>query len=255
MRQNQSSNKPKLFEGLRARDLKELVDPVFTIDQYKSKMGEDKDIVVLGFKVNDKFPATDLMEFIEKSYEFILDSDMSQGEERDGKYRVFVELERNDKIGRQIKDMLEGISQLCDYKDWKFKYHKDSEIKEFTVEAIEQCVPLSPELYETAKLSNKNDQVSEFFNQGSIDAVILDSQDNLQFIKPYSESLQCKLIAMGMYENLKDQVPGAIQLDESSRTQTIFLEKYLGNYEIHKINNQFLIRNEDKAIVIQKDTW
>jgi len=36
----------KLFEGLRSKDLKDLVDNVFTIDQFKSKMGEDKDVVV-----------------------------------------------------------------------------------------------------------------------------------------------------------------------------------------------------------------
>jgi hypothetical protein len=255
MRQLQPRRQPKLFEGLRANDLKDLVDKIFTIDQYKSKMGEDKDIVVLGFKVNDKFPAIDLMEFIEKSYTFILDSDMSQGEERDGKYRVFVELERNDKIGRQIKDMLEGIGQLCDCSDWKFKYHKDLEVREFTVEEITKHVPLSPELYETKQLSNKNSKVSEFFNQGSIDAVILDELNNLKFVKPYSESLQCKLIAIGMYEELKDQIPGAIQLDEAGRTQMIYLEKYLGNYEIHKINNQFLIKNGDRAVIIQKDSW
>jgi hypothetical protein len=255
MRQHQSRNKPKLFEGLRPKDLKDLVSNVFTIDQYKSKMGEDKDIVVIGFKVNDKFPATDLMEFIEKSYEYILDADMSQGEERDGDYRVFVELERNQKVGFQIKNMLEGIGHLCDCYDWKFKYYKDNEPREFTVEAINQHVPLTPELYEVKALSNKNKKVSEFFNQGSIDDVILDDHNNLKFIKPYSESMQCKLIAMGMYEELKDQVPGAIQLDETSRTQMIYLEKYLGNYEIHKINNQFLIRNGDKAVILQKDSW
>lgn len=255
MRQHQSRNKPKLFEGLRPKDLKNLVSNVFTIDQYKSKMGEDKDIVVIGFKVNDKFPATDLMEFIEKSYEYILDADMSQGEERDGDYRVFVELERNKKVGFQIKNMLEGIGHLCDCYDWKFKYYKENEAREFTIEAIEQHVPLSPELYEVKALANKNEKVSEFFNQGSIDQVILDDKNNIQFVKPYSESMQCKLVAIGMYETLKDQVPGAIQLDEASRTQMIYLEKYLGNYEIHKINNQFLIRNGDKAVILQKDSW
>jgi hypothetical protein len=246
---------PKLFEGLRANDLKNLVDHIFTIDQYKSKMGEDKDIVVLGFRVADKFPAIDLMEFIEKSYGFILDSDMSQGEERDGKYQVFVELERNKKLSEQINDILEGVGQLCDCTNWKFRYHKDIESREFSKEAINEHVPCSPEEYELKELAYKQTSVEEFFNQGSIDNVILDDQNNLKFIKPYSESLQCKLVSFGPYESLKDQIPGAIQLDETSRTQMIYLEKYLGNYEIHKINNQFLIRNGDKAVILQKDSW
>jgi hypothetical protein len=35
----------------------------------------------------------DLVEFIEKGYKFILDADMSAGEENDGQYQVFVEME------------------------------------------------------------------------------------------------------------------------------------------------------------------
>ena len=57
-----------LKEGLRSGDLDRYVSELFTIDQYKSKMGEDKDIIVLSFKVKEKHPAIDLMEFIEKGF-------------------------------------------------------------------------------------------------------------------------------------------------------------------------------------------
>ena len=76
----------KLFEGLREGDLKGCVEGLFTVDQYTSKMGHDRDCAVLRFRVNDKFPAIDMMEFIERGYSFVLDSDISSGEERDGKY-------------------------------------------------------------------------------------------------------------------------------------------------------------------------
>lgn len=246
---------PKLFEGLRAKDLRDQVDHIFTIDQYKSKMGEDKDIVVVGFRVADKYPAIDLMEFIEKGYTFILDSDMSTGEERDGQYQVFVEFERTPKFAGQLRDILEGVSQLCDCWDWKFRYHKEIESLPFSPEAINEHVPTTPQDYETKLLEYKKSDVSNFFDQSAIDDIVLDENDNLKFIKPYSESLTAKLVAMGWYEDLKDQIPGAIQLDETSRTQTIFLEKYLGNYEIHKIDNKFLIRNGNRAVIIQKESW
>jgi hypothetical protein len=246
---------PKLFEGLRAKDLKNQVDHIFTIDQYKSKMGEDKDVVVVGFRVADKYPAIDLMEFIEKGYTFILDADMSTGEERDGKYQVFVELERTPNLGGQLRDVLEGVSQLCDCYAWKFRYHKEIASQPFSPEAISEHVPSSPEAYESKLLEYKGAEVKEFFNQGSIDDVILDEQHNVKFIKPYSESLVARLVNIGSYEELKDLIPGAIQLDETSRNQTVFLEKYLGNYEIHKINDKFLIRNGDRAVILQKETW
>jgi hypothetical protein len=63
------------------------------------------------------------------------------------------------------------------------------------------------------------------------------------------------LLAVGDYNTLKDQVPGKISLDESSLSQVTFLEKFLGNYEIHKIDNKFLIRNGNQAVIIKKDTW
>jgi len=246
---------PKLFEGLRAKDLDGLVDHIFTVDQYKSKMGEDKDIVVIGFRVDDKFPAIDLMEFIEKGYPFILDADMSTGEERDGKYQVFVEFERTKKLPGQIKGVLEGVSQLCNCWEWKFRYHKEIASVPATIENIMEHIPLEPIAYESKVLEYKNNSVSEFFDQGAIDEVVLDENDTITFKKPYSESLQLSLVAIGAYESVKDKVQGAIQLDETSRNETVFLEKYLGNYEIHKIADKFLIRNGDRAVIVKKDRW
>ena len=39
----------KINEGLKAGDLEGIVSNKFTVDQYKSKMGEDTDICVLCF--------------------------------------------------------------------------------------------------------------------------------------------------------------------------------------------------------------
>jgi hypothetical protein len=83
-----------LTEGLKRNELKDMVSDVFTVDRYTSKMGEDRDILVLAFRVKEKYPAQDLMEFLEKGYTYILDADMSTGEENDGQYQVFVEIER-----------------------------------------------------------------------------------------------------------------------------------------------------------------
>jgi len=245
----------KLFEGLRRGDLKDSVDPIFTIDQFKSKMGEDKDIIVLRFRVVDKNPAIDVMEFLEKGYPYVLDADISSGEEKDGKYSVFVELERSSSAAKQMKEIIGGISQLCDNYEWKFRFHKDYHSKDFSEEAVLEEVPLTPEDYESKLLEFQNADVNEFFDQGAIDNVVVDQDDNITFEKPYSESFTAKLVDIGDYETVKDNLPGGISLDESSRGQTLYLEKYLGNYEIHKINEHFLIRNGNRAIVLKKANW
>ena len=47
--------------GLNQHDLEFTVDPIFEIDSYKSKMGDDQDIVVLSFSVSGEQPAKDLV--------------------------------------------------------------------------------------------------------------------------------------------------------------------------------------------------
>lgn len=247
-------HRPKLNESLRYGDLKNFVNEVFTIDRYKSKMGEDQDVVVLGFRVKEKFPATDLVEFIERGYPFILDADMSSGEESDGQYQVFVELERTANLPKQLKELLSGISNLTDSFNWRFRYQSNSSSVEFDEDSITENVPITPEEYSTKILEIKTTDVKSFFDQGATE-VALESDNTLTFSKPYSGDITAKFIAIGDYDDVKHTVPGAISLDESSRGQTVFLNKFLGNYDINKIGNKFLIRNGDRAVVIEKDRW
>ena len=55
----------KIYEGLKAGDLDGVVNKRFSVDQFKSKMGDDKNILVLGFTVDESAPAKDLERFAE----------------------------------------------------------------------------------------------------------------------------------------------------------------------------------------------
>jgi hypothetical protein len=247
-------NRPILNENLNHGDLKNFVSEVFGIDRYTSKMGDDSDVLVLSFHVQDKLPAVDLMEFIERGYPFILDADMSAGEEEDGKYHVFVEVERTPKIAHQLTHLIKGVSQLCDHYSWKFRYFKDPQIFEFTEEKISETVPYSPAAYRSRLLEAKSKDLKEFFNQGGTD-VEIESDNIITFRRPFSGDLKAKFISIGDYDKVKETVPGAIDLSESSQSEVIFLNKFLGNYDINKIGNKFLIRNGTQAVVIEKDRW
>jgi len=245
----------RLLEGLRAKDLKGFVENTFTVDQYTSKMGEDRDVVVIGFKVNDKAPALDLMEFIEKGYKFVLDADMSSGEERDGHYQVFVEMERTRHVPIYLKDLLNGISQLTDNYDWRFRYHKEMKSHEFTEQTIVEHVPLDQTSYKMKMMESRTEAVRRFFNQTAFDSIQLDEDNTITITKPYSGSVTLQLLAFGNYSEVKDSIQGGLQLDETSQSQVTFLEKYLGNYELHKIADKFLIRNGNKAMIFAKERW
>jgi hypothetical protein len=115
------NNNQQLNEGLRPDDLREMVHTVFEVDSFRSKMGEDQDVCVVSFKVKDRSPAKDLMEFIEKGYNFVLDADVSSGEDNSGEYSVFVEISRTPKLSEQIKDLTYGIKKLTGIEDFKFR--------------------------------------------------------------------------------------------------------------------------------------
>ena len=242
----------KLSEGLRQGDLTYMISNRFMIDQYKSKMGDDETVIVISFKIKDKFPAIDAMEFLEKSYEFILDADISSGEESDGQYSLFVEIERSKKSPKEIKELLDGLSRLCDINDWRFRYYKDTGGHDFSEEKIEEIVPLTDDGYREKIKKYKIDDVAEVFNQGTTEVVDIDENDNITLNKPFAGELVLELEDIGEYQDLKSKLKGAIQLDEASNGEVLFLEKYLSVPEIYKIDNKFFIRNGDSAIIVSR---
>lgn len=246
--------KKSITEGLRAGDLDKMISHRFTIDQFRSKLGEDEDVLVLAFRVDEKFAAIDAMEFMEKSYPFILDADISSGEEKDGKYSLFIELERRPSVIKEIEEVLKGIERLAPTEKWRFKYYDDVTSHDYSPEAIQENVPLTSEEYVARVDKRKKDTASKMLNQGT--AMVSEYVNNhITFTKPFAESLTLAVHGMGAYSDLCYQIQGGIQLDEAANSQTLFLEKYLGNYEIHKIDGKFLIRNGDQGMLVSKKDW
>lgn len=142
-------NTKKLFEGLEQGDLARLIDINLTIDEFVSKMGEDQDVSVLAIRVGGKEPANDLMNFIERGYDWVLDSDVSPGELDNGEYVVFVEVERNPALGKHLEKLMGDISRLADEDPdvWRFKYKGESKSYELTAKNILRVVPTTPETY------------------------------------------------------------------------------------------------------------
>ena len=146
---NNSNHNSNLLENLETGDLKRLVHNELHIDEYKSKMGDDADVCVLSFKVAGKEPSNDLVNFIEKGYEYVLDADVSSGEKEGGDYLVFVELDRTAELPRQIVEMVEDILNLTEQElsDWRFKYRKSPDDHDLTEENLQRILPLTPEDY------------------------------------------------------------------------------------------------------------
>jgi hypothetical protein len=153
-------NSKLLRENLEMGDLKRLVHNELHIDEYKSKMGTDADVCVVSFKVAGKEPSADLVSFIEKGYDFVLDADVSSGEKEGGDYLVFVELERSEKLPEQITEMMDDIMNLTEQnlEDWRVRYYKSVTDHELTKESLANIIPMTPEAY-SAKYDKEDEEV------------------------------------------------------------------------------------------------
>ena len=111
-------------EGLKAGDLDGVVSKRFSVDQFKSKMGEDRNIMVLAFTVDGMAPAKDLERFAETGYKEVLDADATPGTLEDGKHKVFIEFARDSSVVKSIMAFLEDLKKLTNIEEFEYTYHK-----------------------------------------------------------------------------------------------------------------------------------
>ena len=237
-------------DSLKSGDLKNLVKHVFEIDNYRSKMGEDKDVVVLSFTVEHKAPAEDLVSFIEKGYQFVLDADMTPGELSDGKYRVFVEMQRTPKIADNIVDMLYGVGKLTGIEKFKFRYHKSFNSHDAVIETLETVIPSDPSTYEQTINENILLNYDTFFNKSMLDSVRITDDDILEVKKIYADPLKFKVVNQGSRNAVLSALDETINVKDWG--EVIFLSKYFGDYNITKFGNKLVFENEGSAIVLER---
>lgn len=138
-----------LREGLEQGDLKRLVHDELHIDEFKSKLGRDEDVCVVSFKCKGKEPANDLVNFIEKGYDWVIDADVSSGEMDDGDYIVFIECERDNDIPRNVMTMMRDLMNVTGQKlsQWRVRYYKSAEEHPLELSVLDKLIPQNPEDY------------------------------------------------------------------------------------------------------------
>lgn len=236
-------------DSLQAGDLRNLVSHIFEIDSYKSKMGDDKDVVVISFTVESKDPADDLVNFIEKGYKFVLDADVTPGELANGKYKVFVELQRDKHVAENIANMLYGIGKLTEVEGFKFRYYKSFDSKDAIKETLEEVIPNDPATYEDAVKEHKMESFEHFFAKSSLQKLILEN-DTLSVKKIYADPLKFKIISAGKTTSVLEGVKDKINVNEWA--EIIFLTKYFGDFNITKFGNKLMFEDNGQAVILER---
>ena len=234
--------------SLREGDLKDMMHDVFEIDSFSSKMGADKDIVTLSFSLKEKAPADDLMNFLERGYGFILDADVTSGEQSDGTYKVFVELARDNDVHNNILEIIDGVKNLSEIEDFKFRYYKNWRSSDLS--QLEEIVPNDPDNYGLKVEESRLDSYKNFFSKSYLDTVDL-VENTLTIRKKFADPLVFEFIDFGDVLNIKNNIDGKFDLMESY-PEILFLTKYLGDYNISKYGDKLVFENQGKALVIKR---
>tara|TARA_B100000212_G_C27233372_1_gene472607 strand:+ start:49 stop:765 length:717 start_codon:yes stop_codon:yes gene_type:complete len=236
------------MSGLRKEDLKHMVYDIFEIDSFSSKMGDDQDIVTLSFSMRDKAPAVDLVNFLESGYTFILDADVTPGEQSDGTYKVFVEMERDKDIASNVFEVLDGVKKIGGLDKLKFRYYKNFQSKEATLENL-AGIPSSADDYKKVKEETTMENYKHFFNKSYVDQIEL-LENKLTIKKKYKEPLQFNYVDFGNKQEILDNIKESYNPWDFA--EIIYLSKYIGDYNITKYGDKLTFENAGKTLVVER---
>ena len=223
--------------GLNKGDLRSLVYDIFEIDSFKSKMGDDKNIVVLSFSARTRESAKDLENFLEKGYSFILDADTTSGEQADGTYKVFVEMERNKEVPMQIIEIADGVSKLADLEKMRFRYYKNFKSKDLDEENLSASIPVDKQSYEIAINETQYENYKNFFTKSYAESIDM-LGETLILKNTYAGPLRFEVTDFGKEIALNETI------NMNDMAEVIFLTKYIGDYNITKYGDTVVLTNE-----------
>lgn len=235
--------------SLHAGDLEHLVYHIFEIDAYRSKMGDDSEIITISFDVRTQEAAEDLRDFMEKGYSFVLDADRTTGEQDDGMYKVFVELNRNRRSVKQILDLVDGLKRLTGLDNIRFRYYKNWRSKDCNRENLEKNVPLKVQDYKQRVSEQNMENYKNFFNKSFVENINL--KDNMLTIeKKYADPLYFRFIDFGEHSRIMQNITE--NMNVNAFAEIIYLTKYIGDYNISKYGNRITMENAGKVLVLER---
>jgi len=241
-------------EGLKAGDLDGVVSKRFSVDQFKSKMGDDKNIMVLAFTVDGMAPAKDLERFAETGYKEVLDADATPGTLEDGKHRVFVEFARVEQVDQHIRKFLVDLSKLTNIETFEFTYHKRSVPFEASAKNLADVLPRTPQAYAQKINALKLGEIKDFFDKFQMMEFKLDN-NVVSIKKQNADTLKFELHAFGSTSMIMNEVK-AFKLDESSMSECMWLTKYFGPYQITKTTeDRFIFSKGNQSALLSKSAW
>jgi hypothetical protein len=222
-----------LNEGLRRGDLNGMVLPMLSIDEFSSKI-DDQKMIVVGFFCFEEDPAHDLANFIERSPVNVVDTDVSPAPNKEGYYLTFVEFKRNKLFPEKLIELLREIDNLTDVEEWQFTSLElpKGKIVELTQDNLEKYTPLKHQAETTTE------KLQEFFATSSL--------HDFQLIE--NQLILSRAGVVHQYELgtlIDNQIPQmAMCMESNAASAALRLHRMLdGTYHVHAVHDGLLVEN------------
>lgn len=170
-----------LTEGFDYNDLEGQIDPTISIDEYKATMGDDDEIVTMAFTVKGQQASEDLTDWFERGYDWVLDSEVSEGQVTKGKYLVFVEMNRRTKVPERIVEIIEDLFTLTNIPLEKWKIIIDGNEYSPEIDTLKGAIILSPHQY---RIENESD-LNEMRNRAGLEPRKIFSESHDSILKDF----------------------------------------------------------------------
>jgi hypothetical protein len=223
-----------LNEGLRANDLRGMIQNIVSIDEYQSKI--DERAIVIAFYVADLHAAKDLTRFIQKSHVLLLDTELSAAPDQKGNYLVFVELPMNDKTASSVSQLCLDVNSIGAISKWVVSVRGNVPSKPASAKEVENIINDSLHF-----------ALDEFLSSSDLNHLTL--VESIWHARTANDSLLFRVDDFGSFEQvvnrnkLKEQ---AINLSPEALRTAKHVRSMLGNaWTVDCLGDRFAVYCED----------
>jgi hypothetical protein len=241
--------------SLQHGDLRGVILPEISIDEFEPKAGEDVDVIVVAFYLTDQDPAEDLNTFIQRGFIDTLDVEVSPNTDEEGRYLVFVEMNRDDTFPNKFQALVTDVTNLTGEMDWQVKtYFSDGQSFSFNDPALYNYVIIDPADYvpkDKFKMKDMVEGIEDFFKTSLVSNLTING--NTVTVQGRSHKVVMEVVDVGDY----DAVIGRNFLSESAfgvntnPYEAKVLANIMGNCQILPLGKFLCVNSGDKVMLLK----
>tara|TARA_E500000318_G_scaffold105836_1_gene113193 strand:- start:518 stop:1228 length:711 start_codon:yes stop_codon:yes gene_type:complete len=230
------------MKSIKNLEMQNHISELITIDNFEAKLGNDEDVSVVKLQTDNKEVAQDLVHFIETGNKFVLDADNSPAKNDDKRYDVFVELERNQNLPKQIVELVRDVEQVSGMLPWRFIFHKQNKSYKLSEENLNTVIPTSASQYKFLTDENIEEDINKFFESASVITKRIKGK-NVMLKKAFTKHEM-------IIESFDRDIQGTYKIDRESSEQASYINHWLGGgYSVVKVDDLFKITKGTKSIL------